>query len=324
MGNEIIPSSGGTFLDELNLPKLIAGPAGEAISRLIGGAVDIPATWLAHVAQGIKDKTEAKSVVSKTVAEAAASFAKSDPEIVERAAHALLTKELRRQTNRESIARKAIENLAEEPTAQTSRLDDDWLNVFERYAEDASSERLQGLWGRILAGELRQPKRFSLRTLRFVAELDESVVNQFEKWSSRVVQDDSIPFPATEGVEFSELLHLQDCGLVTGVGGTLQKQFDLTNRQEDQQTRISFNFRKFAVVVTFNGPVRFIVPCLFLTGIGREIYSITRASTAIETVKAFVGRFPKGSVDQILIVDLANNRAEIGWKKTEENTTPNP
>jgi hypothetical protein len=163
----------------------VAGPAGEAIARLIGGAVDIPAAWLNRVAQGIKDDARAKSEVSKAVAEAAANLAKNDPEVVQRAAHSLLSKELRHQTNRKSIARRAIQNLAKEPAAQTTKPDDDWLNVFERYAEDASSDRLQELWGRILSGQLRKPKAFSLQTLCFVAELDEPVVSLFEK-SSRM------------------------------------------------------------------------------------------------------------------------------------------
>ena len=33
-------------LGEISLPKMIAGAAGEAISRLIAGGADIPAAWL--------------------------------------------------------------------------------------------------------------------------------------------------------------------------------------------------------------------------------------------------------------------------------------
>ena len=134
MANDVVPT-GGSFLDELNLPKIVAGPAGEAIARLIGGAVDIPAAWLNQVAQGFKDKTEAKTLVSKAVADAAAGLARNDPEVVQRAAHALLSKELRHQTNREAIARKVLKKLSEDPDVQAKKIEDDWLNVFERYAE---------------------------------------------------------------------------------------------------------------------------------------------------------------------------------------------
>jgi hypothetical protein len=59
MANDVVPT-GGSFLDELNLPKIVAGPAGEAIARLIGGAVDIPAAWLNRVAQASKIRRRRK------------------------------------------------------------------------------------------------------------------------------------------------------------------------------------------------------------------------------------------------------------------------
>src|SRR5882757_2665724 len=117
MGNDIVPappSSPGIWdkivevAGDLNLPKLVAGPAGEAISRLIAGGADIPAAWLQQKAQAIKDKTEAKSLMTKTLAGASAELVKNDPALVQRAAEAFIAKEIRHQHNRESVAKKAI------------------------------------------------------------------------------------------------------------------------------------------------------------------------------------------------------------------------
>lgn len=318
MGNDVVPSEGGGFLDQLNLPKIVAGPAGEAISRLIGGAVDIPAAWLAQVAQGVKDRTEAKSVVSKAVADAAANLARNDPEVVQRAAHSLLAKELRHQTNREAIARKAIEHLGEEPLEQTTKPDDDWLNVFERYAEDASSERLQDVWGRIFAGELRRPKTFSLRTLRFVAELDEHVVALFEKWSPRVINADFIAFPPQKGIEFTELLQLQDCGLITGATGSLSKSFDGGNAPNGELVNFGFQFKRHMLIVQACAPCNLNLQNVLLTTIGREIFQITRTSGAIEPVKEFVDRLPKHNVLEITCFPLEGGPTEQLWSKPEE------
>lgn len=323
MGNDLVPSTGGGFLDELNLPKIVAGPAGEAISRLIGGAVDIPAAWLAHVAQGVKDKTEAKSVVSKAVADAAAALAKNDPEVVQRAAHSLLAKELRHQTNREAIAKKTIEHLAEEPLAETTKPFDDWLNVFERYAEDASSERLQDIWGRIFAGELRRPKTFSLRTLRFVSELDENVVTLFEKWSPRVVNADFIGFPPQQGSEFTELLQLQDCGLISGVAGQLQKMFNAENASDGQIVRWAFQFKSHLLMVSARAPSNLQFHAVLLTTIGREIYAITRTPAEIEPVKDLANRFPKqNNLLEITCYPLTGGPAERLWSNAQEPSAP--
>jgi hypothetical protein len=43
----------------LNLPQVLLGPAGAALSRLIGKATDIPAAKLEAQAQKIKDETAA-------------------------------------------------------------------------------------------------------------------------------------------------------------------------------------------------------------------------------------------------------------------------
>jgi hypothetical protein len=323
MANDVVPT-GGSFLDALNLPKIVAGPAGEAIARLIGGAVDIPAAWLNQVAQGVKDKTEAKTIVSKAVADAAANLARNDPEVVHRAAHALLSKELRHQTNREAIARKALEKLSEDPTAQTSKIEDDWLNVFERYAEDASSERLQDLWGRILAGQLRRPTSFSLQTLRFVSELDEHMVALFEKWSVRVIDGDFIANPPKIGPEFTELIALDDFGIITGATGNLNRTFKHAEQPPEKFTW-GFKFKSHRMVVIISPPLNVVLDNVLLTRVGREIYSITKAKGSLEPIKAFADYFPKHNVEQIICLSdkpTTDDASIILWSKPPEESIP--
>jgi hypothetical protein len=69
-----------------------------------------------------------------------------------------------KQSNREKIARLALEDFTAQTDTQAAdaatEIDDDWLNVFVRLAEDKTSEELQQLFGRILAGEIRKPGSF--------------------------------------------------------------------------------------------------------------------------------------------------------------------
>jgi hypothetical protein len=113
MVNDLISGSHSSglalIIEKLNLPEMVAGPAGKAISRLIAGLVEIPAVHLNSFAQSVKDRTAAKSLVSKAVAEAAAKLAAGDDLVVHRAAHSLLAKELRHQENKEAIAIRAAE-----------------------------------------------------------------------------------------------------------------------------------------------------------------------------------------------------------------------
>jgi Protein of unknown function (DUF2806) len=308
---------------DLNLPKLVAGPAGEAISRLIAGGADIPAAWLHQKAQAIKDQTEAKSLMTKTLAGASAEFAKNDPALVQRAAEAFIAKEIRHQHNREAVAAKAIEDLRNSPEAETTKPDDDWLNVFSRYAEDASSERLQETWGRILSGQLKRPKAFSLQTLRFVSELDEQIVSLFEKWSVNVASTDFIPFPANQGDQFTELLQLEDYGLIAGVTGQLSKLFnDLNVSPEAEVVPLAFPFKSHVVIVESRRPISVSIRACLLTRIGREIWPITKAVGSLKPIREFAEQFPKSNVEKIICLPLSGNPVpEILWQK---QTDPSP
>jgi uncharacterized protein DUF2806 len=285
-------------LETLNIPRLIAGPAGEAISRLIGGVADIPVAWLQQFSQPIKDRTEATHIVNKAIAEATAKLAVSDPEIVGRAVNSLVAKAYRSQKNREAVAYKTIELLQEradgaerppeDPEGRPASLDEDWLNIFEQYAEQASSERLQEIWARILAGEIRRPQTFSLKTLRFVSELDRDIASTFERYVSSVVSDDFIPRPSKlEGEILNDFLKLQDYGLVTSVEGFINKNISIDHRG------FAFLYRKHAVHIKVSQDHNVQVPAVLLTKVGREVAKILDPIDSIERAKELVDLVPK-------------------------------
>lgn len=83
----------------------------------------------------------------------------------------ILYQEAKKQLNLENIVSFAAEQLKNEPSVDSAPLDADWLSSFFAYAEDISSDRLQFIWGKILAGEIKQPSSFSLRTLQLVKTL---------------------------------------------------------------------------------------------------------------------------------------------------------
>ncbi|MDH7453540.1 DUF2806 domain-containing protein [Luteimonas composti] len=76
-----------------------------------------------------------------------------------------------RQNNVESITSAAAIELAPESEVPDTAPEQDWINRFFRAAEDISSEQMQLLWGRILAGEIKSPGSYSLRTLEFFRNL---------------------------------------------------------------------------------------------------------------------------------------------------------
>ena len=332
MANDITPANPRSaidrFIEQLNLPEIIAGPAGKAISRLVAGVVEIPAAYLDSFAQGIKNKTTAKTLVSQEVATAAAKLAAGDVDIVARAAHNLLAKEYRHQKNKEDIARKALEVLQEETKAlappdhgsQNSAtqppppldVDDDWLNIFEQYAENASSGRLQELWARILAGEIRRPKTFSLKTLRFVSELDQETAALFEKYVPFICGNAIPTVHGLSGNELTELLHLQAAGLMSGVGGLLNMILDLGAAG---QAIIQNQNRPLAIQGQPNQ--KFQYPAVMLTKISEEIRRIVEVPFSLDVGRELANRFPKGGLKQIAYVGMVPSGGGVMLAPTE-------
>ncbi|TPJ97432.1 DUF2806 domain-containing protein, partial [Mesorhizobium sp. B2-5-9] len=140
---------------------------------MLGGLVSFPAAWLRRPVQSFEDTTDARSIVSKGLAAALVEQTKSDPMMMQAVAETYLPDVLRKVHNRALVTSIAADELSRSADkgdkAQVPH--DDWMNQFMRFSEDASSERLQLLFGKILAGEIINPGSFGSSTLRTVSEL---------------------------------------------------------------------------------------------------------------------------------------------------------
>lgn len=87
----------------------------------------------------------------------------------------------KRQKNIEHITTAAATELSQETNVPDEHPDEDWVSRFFNSAQDISSQQMQELWGRILAGEIRKPGSYSLRTLEFVKNLTTKEAEIFER-----------------------------------------------------------------------------------------------------------------------------------------------
>jgi hypothetical protein len=92
----------------------------------------------------------------------------------------LLTKETRRQQNIEQVVSHAANIMSLETEVSSESVDPDWITRFFDIAQDISNEQMQELWGRVLAGEVKQPKSFSLRTLETLRNITSEEAQLFE------------------------------------------------------------------------------------------------------------------------------------------------
>ena len=100
---------------------------------------------------------------------------------------------------------------------------DDWLLRWRECAAGVSSDELQQIWGKVLAGEVKSPGRFSLRTLEFLRNLSQAEAQAIERISPFVISDvlyrGNNAMLEAEGVSFSDLLAMQELGVLAGVDG---------------------------------------------------------------------------------------------------------
>ena len=101
--------------------------------------------------------------------------------ILSRATQRANYQELKRQDNLEKVTKKAADALGGDEEIADESPDDDWINRFFSSAQEVSSDKMQTLWGRILAGEVKQPGSYSLRTLDFLRNLTASEAKAFEE-----------------------------------------------------------------------------------------------------------------------------------------------
>ena len=164
--------------------------------------------------------------------------------------------------------------------------DPDWTARFFNEVQDVSSEDMQRIWARILAGEVESPGRTSLRTLDILRNMTRKDAEMFKGICDFVINNDFVFYHGSvkdfEALDYSKFLHLQDCGLVT-VGPSLTKVF------EWQETKESLLLYQDGILeITGNVDAKDIlrIPAARLTSAGKELSPLVQGTYQLEYLHA--------------------------------------
>lgn len=129
---------------------------------------------------------------------------------------------VRREANVTRALLQAEEALESDPQVPPdAKVNDDWLYRWRDSASQVSTEELQNLWGRLLAGEVKAPGTYSLRTLEFLRNLSQQEAEEVSKLSQFVIEGvifrQASESLEAQGVDFRFLLYMQELGIVAGV-----------------------------------------------------------------------------------------------------------
>lgn len=171
-----------------SIPAPIRRNAFKAFNQLLAAAIDIPVAHLEGKAAEKRAETQARIKLISTGADQIAAQMDMDPEYARAAVKKYGQKIVREQINLDKVSEAAAHQIQIDSAqsdgmrttpAETAQINDDWLNHFEKEASQISTEEMQLLFGRILAGEIQQPSSFSIKTVKLLGEFDSRVAALF-------------------------------------------------------------------------------------------------------------------------------------------------
>lgn len=188
-----------------------------------------------------------------------------------------LAQEMNKQQNIEGIleyTKQVLENeteVSKEPVSQT------WLSNFFEAAGHVEEEDLQKIWGKLLAGEIKQPNSYSLRTLNLLKSMTTKEAQTFQFLSQFVIiSGDKYIIPSNKNlfqkyhVDYGKILLLDECGLVNAQGS-----LHLTFASGPRSAMSLHNFDLLAQLCE-NADINFYlqIDMYPLTSAGRDLFNI--------------------------------------------------
>jgi len=216
-----------------------------------------------------------------------------DSRVVSRMAY----QEAKRQSNLERITQYAAEDFDGTEEMGSDRPDSDWTARFFRIAEDITTEQMQALWGKVLAGEVKRPGSFSLRTLDILKNISQKEAETFVR-IARVAFLTSkkvfIPNPDNGkflkehfDIGFLDLFLLREIGLLA----PSDLEFHLVPIEKDTQS--SFTCGSTCVLVNRPaGTPKQRVNAVVFTGIGKQLlHLVERVPADPQYIAKFASSF---------------------------------
>ena len=170
------------------------------------------------------------------------------------------------------------EEVSDEP------VDPDWFARWRTWAQDVSSETMQRMWGRVLAGEVQRPGTYSMHTLDVLSRLSRRDAKLVEKAASFVIDD--FVFTPTNLDNF-RLSHL-DCLALVGLGilNAVDSQCTVSLDQKDAY-RLYYCQTKIVKVTSVGQNVSITFKAHLLTLVGRELCKLRPVPANEEYLREF-------------------------------------
>ncbi|MCD6056317.1 MAG: hypothetical protein K0R12_1279 [Gammaproteobacteria bacterium] len=179
----------------------------------------------------------------------------------------------------------------DQSTPSEEAVDQDWLTQWFEYAGLVSEEKLQQLWGKILAGEVKSPGKYSLRTLNLIKQLNKKDAESISKLAPFML-DNFIVSEADSVMNLPAelLLHCQELQLIQGVGGPSLRHAFVSMYADRFAITLTFGDKLFIVTSSDPKKENLILPVYSITSIGKEVVNLIN-SNIDETYLIEIGKY---------------------------------
>lgn len=274
---------------EINLIKLDGKPIEKLVEVISQGIGTI------YRPRAIKKEADAKAyeieIVERAKSKALAEGKELEAETLSRIEERILNKEIRRQENIDKVAESAAEELKNEQEVPEDPISEDWSTRFFNIVEDISDEEMQSIWGRILAGEIKKPKSYSLRTLEFLKNLSKDEAMNFVKIAELAIlasgknlvfnPDNGEMLKEKFGITFPNILELKELGLIN-----MDSNLNLSFKKQTQKDSVTILYHDKGIVFEREIDANELnIKCLVFTSIGMQLLPLIQAKPNMEYLK---------------------------------------
>jgi uncharacterized repeat protein (TIGR03899 family) len=226
-----------------------------------------------------------------------------NPSLEERTHKRLDFQEAKKQLNIENVTAFAAKELRNEGPVTDEPIDIDWTNRFFRIAEDISNEDMQALWGKILAGEIKQPKSYSLRTLELVRNLSKKEADIFMKIANFAIRigDGNFLFKGKGENILKEKFNITyiDTALLTEIGllqpGTLVN-YQILQQPIDSERILIAGDKVIIVKIKANTPT-VKIPVEVFSNAGNELLRLVKSDPPMDYLTSVANSITNNNVE---------------------------
>ncbi len=226
-----------------------------------------------------------------------------NPPLEDRTQERLNFQEAKKQLNIERVTAIAAEELKNEPPVTDESLDEDWTTRFFRIAEDISNEEMQALLGKILAGEVKQPKSYSLRTLELIRNLSKNEADIFMKVANFAITNGNtnLLFKGKDDNKLREKYNINysDTALLTEIGllqpGTFVN-YQLIQQSVDSQHVFTSGNIIIIVKIKANTPT-VNIPTDVFSNAGNELLRLIKSDPPMDYLTSLANSIKSENVD---------------------------